>query len=101
MKKSSIVIWGLFLIGCGGNNDKDCNCSQQRWERKVVYTIALPQTEVSATEWAAVGSSENLDTDDCSKNGTKGNSSGSINAISNSDGTTYTVTQFEYRITCQ
>lgn len=101
MRKIIIIASGMFLIGCSGSSDKDCNCTQQRWERKVVYTISTPQTEVSSTQWASVGSSEKIDTDDCSKNGTKGTNSGSINATPGSDGTTYSVTQFEYRITCQ
>lgn len=93
----------ISFIMCGSSNDKDCNCSQQRWERKATYTIVTPpaqSTLVSATEWQSVGNKENISSDDCSKNGTTTNSGSSGSTLS-SDGTKYTTTEFEYRITCQ
>lgn len=100
MKKIFILFGGLLLTGCGGNNDKDCNCSQQRYERKVVKKLEVPQTVVSSTDWEKKGNSEPISTDDCSKNGSI---SGSGNADSwlNPDNTTYTVVEYENRVSCQ
>lgn len=102
MKKIIFIAAGLFLIGCG-SDDKDCNCTQQRWERKATYTVINGTTNpptggnlVSATEWEKAGSSESAG-DDCSKNGSV-SKSGSGYLSSNSS--TYTNLEYEYRVTC-
>lgn len=106
MRKIFIIASGMFLIGCGGSSDKDCNCTQQRWERKATYTNADGTTNppkepvlISSTEWQKKGDSESAGTDDCSRNGTVKNK-GESNLTPNSNNT-YTVTQYEYRVTCQ
>lgn len=98
----------LFLatgsfIACSSDNDKNCYCEQQRWERKATYTVgssSTPQTFVSATEWQTAGNKERLNSDDCSQNGTKVNS-GNTGSTLSSDGTKYTTTEYEYKISCQ
>ncbi|WP_027378178.1 hypothetical protein [Chryseobacterium daeguense] len=98
--KKIILLLGIFLLASCGNNDKDCNCTQQRYERKAVYTIAIPPQFVSASEWEKKGNAENIDSDDCSKNGSI-SKKGDADSWVNSGGTTSTVVEYEYRVTCQ
>ncbi|PKF76182.1 hypothetical protein [Chryseobacterium sp. PMSZPI] len=104
MKKIIIIVSGIFLIGCSG---KDCECTQQKWERKATYTIVdtsvIPPTPpklISATEWQKTGNEEKFDNDDCGRNGSVGRK-GSTGLSTNINAGTYTNLEFEYRITCQ
>lgn len=106
--KRLILLITLAIISVGCNkNDKDCDCSRQRWERKATYTVAngttnpvTPSVFVSATEWQKIGNTESIESDDCNQNGIKINT-GNTGSVLSSDGTKYTTTEFEYRITCQ
>jgi hypothetical protein len=100
MKKILFICSILFLIGCG-SSDKDCNCTQQRWERKAVYTIGSDASTppISTTEWKKTGNYESAG-NDCNKNGSI-SKKGDVDSWPDSNGTTYTVLEFEYRVTCQ
>lgn len=99
-----ILLFGVAtLFNSCGKDGKDCDCSQQRWERKAIYTVVTPPAQsvfISATEWQTAGNKESINSDDCSQNGTNGNSGNSGSTLS-SDGTKFTTTEYEYRITCQ
>lgn len=100
--KKIILLLGMFLLASCGNNDKDCNCSQQRYERKVVRTngTGLETPPISTTEWEVKGNAESAGTDDCSKNGSI-SKSGVSDSWSNSGTNTYTNLEYQYKVTCQ
>ena len=103
MKKILLVSSVLFLIGCG-NNDKDCSCTQQKYQRTAVYTTPSSSnptsTLVSASEWEKTGNPESANTDDCGQNGSV-KSGGNTNVTPIPGTTNYSTTEYEFRITCQ
>jgi hypothetical protein len=66
MKKILLIGSVLFLIGCGGNDDNNCNCTKKRFDRDVVMDLNTNQV-VSSTEWKKT--SEEAAGNDCSMNG--------------------------------
>lgn len=100
MKKTLLICSSLFFIGCE-SGEKDCNCTQQRWERKAIYKVNEDTSAppISATEWEKKGTVLPAD-NDCSKDGSIPKS-GSIFLSSNSATNTYTNLEYEYRVTCQ
>lgn len=101
MKKILFICSALFLIGCG-SSDKDCNCTQQKYQRLAVYTIpssSTPSTFVSASEWVKTGNSETAG-NNCDDNG-KVKPVNSGNDVYNPTNNTVSRMEYEYRVTCQ
>lgn len=97
MKKLILLSAITFLFSCGDRNEKVCNCTQQRWEKKIVRNIQS-QAVVSETDWQKVGPEKSAGTD-CSKNGgipVQGNT-----ANMDPGYTTSTETHYQERVTCQ
>lgn len=95
MKNILILSSVLLLASCSSSDD--CNCTQMRWQRIVEYQ-GTTDTEFASTGWGSIGNSEEVNSSDCTKDGTIGEK-GIVSSEILPNGNTKNV-EYEYRITC-